>query len=142
MSALPRERRESGCLRLAGSCQEETSRPGPDDCILIAPAATDALAPTLEMPWRTPWEDSMNPGHDGGRMRMDRRAALTILAGAGAALKIAVPSAAQAQSARTFNPAQVLNGADARVFPADIASELKPLATNVYAYLQLQPPGW
>jgi hypothetical protein len=53
-----------------------------------------------------------------------------------------VSSTAQAQTAPRFSPAQVLNGADARVFASDIRSELKQLAPNVYAFVQLQPAGW
>ena len=72
--------------------------------------------------------------------RVNRRAALALFAGAGFALKMGIASAAYDQS-RNFGPAQVLNGVDARVFPVDIKSELKQLAPNVYAYVQLQP-GW
>lgn len=50
--------------------------------------------------------------------------------------------AAQAQPAPVLGPPLVLNGSDARVFPTDISSEIKKLAPNVYAYVQLQPPGW
>lgn len=52
------------------------------------------------------------------------------------------PSAAQAQAAPELGPPQILNGSDARVFPTDIRSELNKLAPSVYAYVQLQPPGW
>src|SRR5215475_9300808 len=84
----------------------------------------------------------MNAPREANDARVDRRGALALFAGAGSALTMGVSSAAYAQSARNFGPAQVLNGADARVFPVDIKSELKQPAPNVYAYVQLQPPGW
>ena len=72
---------------------------------------------------------------------IDRRDVLALLVGAGVVLND-VSSTAQAQTAPRFSPAQVLNGADARVFASDIRSELKQLAPNVYAFVQLQPAGW
>src|ERR1700686_2268597 len=84
----------------------------------------------------------MSTIHNADRGGIDRRAALTLMTGAAVALNVGAPSAAQAQTAPAFSPPQVLNGADARFFPTDIRSEMKRLAPNVYAYVQLQPPGW
>jgi cyclase len=69
---------------------------------------------------------------------INRRAALALVGSAAVALKARV---AQAQAA-PLNPLQVLNGADARLFSTDIRSDLKLIAPNVYAFVQMQPPGW
>ena len=79
---------------------------------------------------------------DASSASIDRRNALALLVGAGVALKGGAPSAVQAQTTPRFTPAQVLNGAGARVFPTEIKSELKKLAPNVYAFIQSQPEGW
>src|SRR5262249_34945954 len=91
--------------------------------------ATDCtLFPSVLMGCDTQREEKMNAPRDANDARVNRRAALALFAGAGSALKVGVSSAAYAQSGRNFGPAQVLNGADARVFPVDIKSELKQLA--------------
>jgi len=84
----------------------------------------------------------MSAKRDANNGSIDRRAALALMAGASAALNAGGHSTVQAQPASPLGPPQILNGADARVFPTDIRSELKRLAPNVYAYVQLQPPGW
>ena len=78
---------------------------------------------------------------DASSASIDRRNALALLVGAGVALKGGAPSAVQAQTTPRFTPAQVLNGAGARVFPTEI-NQLKKLAPNVYAFIQSQPEGW
>jgi len=86
--------------------------------------------------------NQMNTHFNANSVSIDRRDALALLVGAGVALKGGAPLAAQAQTTPRFSPAQVLNGADARVFPTEIKSELKRLAPNVYAFIQSQPEGW
>src|SRR5215510_10399312 len=84
----------------------------------------------------------MSAQFDSGSAPIDRRGALALFFGAGVCLKGGAFSAAQAQTPPRFGPAQVLNGADARVFPTEIKSEMKMLAPNVYAFIQSQPQGW
>jgi hypothetical protein len=101
-----------------------------------AQVAADRLAVTREA------GKQMNTHFNANSVSIDRRDALALLVGAGVALKGGAPLAAQAQTTPRFSPAQVLNGADARVFPTEITSELKRLAPNVYAFIQSQPEGW
>ena len=70
----------------------------------------------------------MSAKRDANNGAVNRRTALALMASASAVWNAGGHSTVQAQPAPPLGPPQILNGADARVFPTDIRSELKRLA--------------
>jgi len=85
--------------------------------------------------------NQMNTHFNANSVSIDRRDALALLVGAGVALTGGAPLAAQAQTTPRFSPAQVLNGADARVFPTEIKSELKRRPMSMPSFSRSQKVG-